>query len=657
MTTTRKLSVALLVAAGVFGVDLGVSQAQTATVLKVFGSSTKDLAPAATQTGYASRLRRDQNNQPGHEHAAIAMFGDNVHGIIVDRASNINGVRATDPNDDGNGNAVQGAMAMFKLQADANGVVSAVLDTSYTPQFITSHGSEQYRAFNQPDAYPINNGTAIAVEYNWRKAGGGNRTVRMLQVFNMQGQQILKNGNTTGEKEIYAKTNDDCNMNMDGHAGVVASFDATKVNSHIVMWRGCNGNGADEGWMDVMDITCDSATAPTTCTHKDAFDIALDQDEERSRGYCSVGTNPNIAVCTWTAGNNQPQRGGTWMAASDITPGTTGNDRQDKILWMTMIDGRKTATSDGIPNTYSERIMHERILAEDANGNLLPTDSVIVRTGDGHGNNDNNRKGGRYYRDNIAVYQISPDITCKTGCLKAVVPLQDMSKTLLGLDGTHLVPSFGLFGTEGSLKPGLMLVGGSQTGGGVKAQVSMLGFDAASSSFKLIGTGNIAPYDRGLYSNDLGQNPGNQGRNFAASVMVPNVACTSATPGCTKYLALFATTGKDPTEVATANADGSVNDTCYAADDTTKTNGVPCARLKLSSYISVLPIAQTAAAGSGSGSGSGSGGGGGSGSGSSSDGSGSDPGTSLGGCSTTGGAGGAATFLLIGLAAIIRRRR
>ena len=101
------------------------------------------------------------------------------------------------------------------------------------------------------------------------------------------------------------------------------------------------------------------------------------------------------------------------------------------------------------------------------------------------------------------------------------------------------------------------------------------------------------------------------------------------------YLLLFSTTGKDTADMANA-------------------------AIKLSAYVSVLPIAQTPASvpnptpsptpdptpdptnpttpG---------GGGGGS----------TDSGTTLGGCSAGGGAGGGLTFLLIGLATFIKRRR
>ena len=152
-----------------------------------------------------------------------------------------------------------------------------------------------------------------------------------------------------------------------------------------------------------------------------------------------------------------------------------------------------------------------------------------------------------------------------------------------------------------------------------------------------------APYDRHLYPNYLGNNPGNQGRNYSGTEFIANPFV--GTNGSTdKYLMLLATTGKDPAEVNSPEK-------------------------KLSAYLSVIPVAQTPPAtttgggtGTGTGGGSGSGTGGGSGSGSDTTGTGEqdtmeDPGAAMGGCSTTGSkSGGLVTFLLLGMAAIVRRR-
>jgi uncharacterized protein (TIGR03382 family) len=117
----------------------------------------------------------------------------------------------------------------------------------------------------------------------------------------------------------------------------------------------------------------------------------------------------------------------------------------------------------------------------------------------------------------------------------------------------------------------------------------------------------------------------------------------------------MATTGKDSKEVANV-ATSPIQDTCYASDDPTQTKPYPCAKLKLSSYLTVIPVAQ-AGTEPGMGSGSGGGGGGGGGEGGGGDDTGSDS-TTLGGCSAGGAGGAGSAFLLaIGLVGLVRRRR
>jgi uncharacterized protein (TIGR03382 family) len=212
-----------------------------------------------------------------------------------------------------------------------------------------------------------------------------------------------------------------------------------------------------------------------------------------------------------------------------------------------------------------------------------------------------------------------------------------------------------------------MLFTGSHTGGGTPAQISYLALDhapdaahgMAPTTMTVAGTASTgaASYDRHMYANYLGQNPGNQGRNFSASLVVVNPFCADAgTTVCDKLLTLMATTGKDSKEVANV-ATSPIQDTCFASDDPTQTKPYPCAKLKLSSYLTVIPVAQAGTEpGMGSGSGSGNGGGGGEGGGGD-DTSGGDS-TTLGGCSAGGAGGAGSAFLLaIGLVGLVRRRR
>jgi uncharacterized protein (TIGR03382 family) len=588
---------------GIASADVGAAQ-----VSRILAPSTDDLAPV---TGNPPRLRRSDEDQPGQEMAHFAFFADGKTGLYFAMTSG--DVNGTPPND-----RIQCSMVPFHLAQNADGSVSALADMTGA-RFVTDNRGNEYRNCNHPSAYAINNGTAIAVEYNYQP-GNTNDTKRYMMVFDKSGKTIMP------QTQIYAKQNDDCSMNQDDTSTTLVTADATGT-TQLLAWRGCNGNGQDDGWMQSFAVACDSGTAPTSCSFKKQFDVSLCPREERSRGKCSVGTDPTTAICTWTEGNNQPQRDGTWMAAVDITVGTTGTDRQDKILWKQQIDGRK---GTGSLRTYSVRAKQERIMTADAAGNLVATDDIIWQSGDLHGdNNTNNGKGGTYFANQMAV------ITATKAGMSYKMPLTDMQGPLLGLDGTHLGAAFAMYGTTDKMTPGIMFLGGSQTGGGYAAKVRAVSYDGVANAFKDLGSYSIAPYDRHLYSNYLGNNPGNQGRNFSGMHLIRN-PFVGMNGNKDAYLMVLSTTGKDPGDIMQP-------------------------QLKLSSYITVLPLVQTPQSsdpGPGSGSGSGSG------SNPTGSGSGSDPapggginsGDNLGGCSA-GGSSGAATMLLIGLAAFIRRRR
>ena len=59
------------------------------------------------------------------------------------------------------------------------------------------------------------------------------------------------------QTQIYAKNNDDCSMNQDKSSTWVVSKNATSTK--IVAWRGCNGNGNDDGWVQAATLTKDGA--------------------------------------------------------------------------------------------------------------------------------------------------------------------------------------------------------------------------------------------------------------------------------------------------------------------------------------------------------------------------------------------------------------
>jgi MYXO-CTERM domain-containing protein len=146
----------------------------------------------------------------------------------------------------------------------------------------------------------------------------------------------------------------------------------------------------------------------------------------------------------------------------------------------------------------------------------------------------------------------------KTG-LTWDIPLTDITNQMLGIDATHLVESFALVQDEASGKflPAMTLMGGSHFGGGdAPADIKVLAADVTAKKFQDFGVQHAAAsFDRHLYSNYLGGNPGNQGRNFASAMLVKNPFATAASDP--KFLLMHALTAKAPEDVLKPEIKGS----------------------------------------------------------------------------------------------------
>ena len=605
----KKLQIAMFAVTGLLPA-VAHSEIRQPITTKVLASSATDTAPV-TNTD-PPRLRRTDEEQPGNEMPKAAMFGDGQTGLYFSMSTDLNGTRAQD--------RMQLAMVPFHLAQGADGSVSAVVDMTGA-RFVTNNDGNEYRNANHPSTFTAFDGNTICAEYNYQP-NNSNDTKRYLQCFDKTGATVL------GQTQIYAKNNDDCSMNQDRASTwvVTKSANATK----LIAWRGCNGNGRDDGWAQTYTLSKDTAGK---ITFKQIADVSLCPREERSHGMCSTSAaDPNTAYCTWTEGNTQPQRDGTWIAAIDISGNANG---QDSILWKTQVEGRKQSP-EGY-RTYSMRAMHDRIMTPNATtGELEASDMIIWRSGDVRGNNNTNGKGGAYLGNQMAVMQLSP-----TAKPKYIVPMTNMQAKLIGMDGTHLGMTSAMFGTTDKLMPGITFIHGSQTGGGYSAQLRSVGYDTATNSFKDLGSMAIAPYDRHLYPNYLGNNPGNQGRNYSGVEMIKN-PFVGQNGNTDAYLMLVSTTGKDPSEIKQPEK-------------------------KLSAFLTVVPVAQTppqGTTGTSTGEDTGSGSDTGSDTGTTDTGedtgtdtTATDPGQTLGGCSTSGSSGGLVTFLLVGLAVVIRRRK
>ncbi|MFN0252677.1 MAG: MYXO-CTERM sorting domain-containing protein [Kofleriaceae bacterium] len=577
---------------------------QAAETTEMVPSPVEDIAPVSN-----NRLRRTNEEQAGAEMPTAAFFDGYKSGLYFVMSTELPPTTPGGPVRPAR-HRMQLAAVPFQLVQGPMGNVKVTADAA-TATFVTDNTGDEYRNANAPVAIKVKGQDKVCAKYNYQ-ANNTNDTVAYLKCFNPDGSVALP------QTELFAKNNDDAFMQQDGlFADQVVRGNKTR----IVFYAGANGNGRDDGWAGIVDLDC---TAGATCTLAKVADMSLCPREERSRGACSVGEDPNTAVCTWTEGNTQPQRDGVWMAAINIGDGQNGANAQSRILWKKQIAGR--TDKDGI-RTYAMRMSQSRIQKVDAvTGQLVNTDEIIIRWGGLQGNNNTNGKGGTYYENMMGVVNATA-----AGMTYVAQPI-DVADKLIGLDGTHLGQTYGLFGTTDNLMPGITFVGGSHTGGGTSAQARVVTYDALTKTFNDAAMVAVAPHDRHLYPNYLGNNPGNQGRNHTFSTMIPN-PYVGMNGNKDAYLHVFATSGK--------NAQTMMDP-----------------RRKLSAFLTVLPIAQTPAQSQPPGSGGGSGSGGGEGGGS---GGGDDPtnpsDAALGGCSTGGSTGGLFGLLLVGLAAFFRRRR
>ncbi|MEZ4358872.1 MAG: MYXO-CTERM sorting domain-containing protein [Kofleriaceae bacterium] len=599
---------------GAFGAvasaDVTVGQPTVTTVW----NATADDPARVRGTGQDAYLRKTDEEQ-SNEMSVAAFSG--TRGIFVEMRSSsimVNNT-LTAPNF-----RMQGACAPIELKLSAAGAVEA--QKLPGERFLTNSRGNEYRQFNHPEVEKLTDATAtqpalFAVFYNAQL--NSNDTKKYMMVVDQNCQTVPVTGGQNGQAAptannpgvvVIAKNNDDCSMNQDGKSGTM--LDRGTDQRQYVHWAGCNGNGNDDGWVNSIGITVnrDANGAATSVAVKKYGDVSVAKQEERSRGLCSaVKSDPNLVFCTYNQGNNQPQREGTWAAAIDMTP-----NQAPKIVWTKQIEGRKQLDLGGgkTARTYSSRIMHAPVL----DAQLQPTDSFILRTGDLQGNNTNNRKGGKY-------------LTMMVGLAEGInrnapptVTMTNVQSQIAGTDGTHLIMAPVVLGANAT--PGALLLQGTHTGASgqsATARLMTVVDGKVQIEARTIGTGT--PYDRHLYSNYLGNNPGNQGRGFGKAFAMVNPLYGQG-GNKDKVLLITATNGKDASQ--------------------------PESMYKQSSYLSVTPVVSDATASGQSGNGGGAGGAG-------QGGGATDGDTSVGGCSTGSGSTGLASLLLLGLVAIRRRRR
>lgn len=605
--TNKKLL--MLAAAGLLTpAALAGSASAEVTTTKVLAAPKLDKAPVNAQ----GKLRRTNEEQTMEMPSVVMLGAKKDHGLYLAMTTEIADAAGQPV---GAPNRTQCSLTPFKLTQTPTGAVTVDTVAPGSTKFVTNNlQTNDYRNCNQPTGFALTQDIGC-FEYNVQ-LNNSNDTKKYLQCFKADGTRVL------GQTQIFAKNNDDAAQNASGKGSVVTQIVNNKA--QVCGWRGANGNGRDDGWVHCYSLTIGADNV----TFQQGFDVSVAPREERTRGNVSISAkDPNTLIATWSEGDTQPTRDGTWIAAIDVTPGKySGANQQRSILWKQMIRGRVDAEVAGQNlRTYSMRAAHERILEEDpATGELVPGDNILFYANDLRGNNNTNYKGGTVHRLTMGVIKAT-----KEG-MSFVKPLEDTNQLIKGIGGTHIHMIGAVFGEKGKLTPGAMFINGSHTGGRFNSEGRAMGWDTASNKFTDLGKVSAGPFDRHMYSNYLGNNPGNQGRNFASHELIKN-PFVGMNGNTDEHLVIFASTAKAPEDTDAA--------------------------IKTSGFLTVIPVTSSPAAapppnpnqtpdpqdpadpqdptdpGSGS----------------------SD--TTLGGCSTTGSTGGVLTFLLIGLAAFLRRRR
>ena len=581
-------------------------------------STTYDLAETRTDEDGIARLRYNDADQAGKEMGTVVFSPDGRRALYVVMNSGL--VNEGTAMQQEAPIRMQCSVSALELSVDATGAFQLQRPASAPyDRFITNNDGNEYRNCNKPQLYVINGGANVAVEYNYQP---DNHTYRYMQIMDWDGNSIPING--ADKAIVMRKEGDNCSMHQSGNAPGDVFYSAAG-RTRIVYWDGCNGGNSDDGWGRVSEVTCDGTPA-TSCNVTKVFDISLAQEEERSRGRCSVGgPDRSFALCSWTEGNNQPQREGVWIAAIDISDSAqTGEDAQGNLLWKERLERESTYTVNGeVRDAYAMRMNQSRVLQMQPDGSVLPSDDVLLTWGRNRGGNNNDKKGGR------TVGVIAAVIKATRADYTYVMPKTNISPLLLGLEYTHVSVTDAVYGKGSTVMPGFTFVMGDHTGGLARnAEMRTLMYDTARNEMVNVGQHDLGrSYDRHLYSNYLGNNPGNQGRNFAGCTLVKNPFADMA-GNYTSYFQACAMTGKASDHASSA--------------------------IKLSAFLTLFPIAFTedpppVGGGWDEGELPGDDGGGG----------GDDdggPGSSVGGCSTSGGSG----TVLLGLALlglVIRRRK
>jgi uncharacterized protein (TIGR03382 family) len=507
--------------------------------------------------------------------------------------------RGAQPGTDANNYRVQGLCFSVKPDATQGLVVN-------NSAYFTKNDGEYWKNANKMAIREIDGGKAALVVYGFNPKGENN-TVLYGTVIGPDCTVM------SAQARLFAGQNDNYGGAVLAPAGVAPT---TPGNDTVIGTLIGNGNGTDNAHAYAIKVRATGQTGAGAYQITPSWIIDTDQQEERSRQKLAPSPFPNTVLISTTSGNGQP----------------TNNNI------LSLIN-----TADGVP--ANQRVIWRKTVSQ-RQGNIRYTTSDIVPMLDAAG-----KPTTKFIYQSVKV-----DITGRQGRSKGktaiqLVPVEiSMQEAKLGevketpfelqSDFSHPGLTAGTYGPE--KRPVAFVMSGTVTDSAAATATQIIGMNAAG-AVEPVRALFWGPSSASYTSLRYGQNPQTpQGLSAPPPVMIiknPGAGVAGGFKPEVKEFALVASVHHNETiaNCVTDNARGTKNGTCGGKNAT--------------SLVLIPTLADAGATQGGNGN-------------NPNDsspvdptgGTGGDSDSSIGGCSTSGGSTGLATFALLGLVAIRRRR-
>jgi uncharacterized protein (TIGR03382 family) len=561
------------------------------------------------------RPRNNDQRGVGFEHQSITrLTGDHVvvvgSGSYTDVVPMIAGAGLSsqqagvlaptdgDPGVNATGNRVEGLCASYQLSA-TQGLVKTNM------AFFTNNKSPDWQNMHKPHVQAIDKGAAALVLYGHDPNGNRTRVYGMVLGPNCE---IM-----SAQTQLFADNNDD-------YGGLYESEDSvysdTGGKTQVVLGFIGNGNGSDDAHEASVTVTATGQPGAAAYTLKPDWEISINANEERSRGTIQKTQIPGMSLFTLTDGNDQPGNN-VVVGMVNTLPGVANNQR---VVWRQTVAKRTGNIHFTTPSLVP---VHDATGA--ATGKFVLTYVKVDTT------NRNGRSKGKTEINTVPVQVTQTGLTM----------LDTPKAGLFGMaDGAHPGMIAATYGIDN--RPVAFLFAGAITDGGL-ATAKIVGL-TPDNKLEPVRALNWASASSGGYTSQwYGHNPNTpQGRSYPVTglaVVNPGYAQAGGyQPDVKSFLLLSNIYHNDHTAGCTADPNkGTNNGTCggknafglvlipTAAD----AKAPPADPNDPTPTDPTQPVTGTTPT---------------------------DPGTTLGGCSATGGAG-AGTLLFLGFAVVIIRRR